>query len=93
MQQTIEKKKMTRGTKKLIETAIDQLEPEKRNNSNAICEKMVDILFERFDGNNLDYQIKRMGIESTGQILDKLDDYFLRYRSHHPEDKDESTEV
>ena len=92
MQQTIEKKKMTRGTKKLIERAIEQLEPEKRNNSNAICEKMVDILFERFEGNNLDYQVKRMDIETTGKILDKLDDYFLRYRSHHQEDADESTE-
>ena len=84
MQQTIEKKKMTRGTKKLIETAISSLEPGKRNNSNAICEKMVDILFERFEGANLDYQAKRMDIESTGKILDKLDDYFQRYPNREP---------
>lgn len=86
MQQTIEKKKMTRGTKKLIEQAIVALEPQKQNNSIAICEKMVDILFERFEGNNLDYQIKRMDIETTGKILDKLDDYFLRYPSRHQEE-------
>lgn len=82
MQQTIEKKKMTRGTKKLIESAISNLAPEKQNNSNAICEKMVEILFERFDGNNLDYQARRMGIDSTGKILNILDDYFMRYPSN-----------
>ena len=58
MQQLTEKKKMTRGTKKLIETAISSLEPGQKNNSNAICEKMVEILFERFEGANLDYQVK-----------------------------------
>ena len=89
MQQLTEKKKMTRGTKKLIETAISSLEPEKQNNSNAICEKMVEILFERFEGANLDYQVRRMNIESTGKILDKLDDYFLRYPNHIPPESDE----
>lgn len=86
MQQTIEKKKMTRGTKKLIEEAILNLEPAKKNNSIAICEKMVDLLFERFDGLNLDYQIKRMDIESTGKILDKLDEYFERYPNRNQEE-------
>lgn len=92
MQQLTEKKKMTRGTKKLIETAISSLEPAKQNNSNAICEKMVEILFERFEGANLDYQVKRMNIESTGKILDKLDDYFLRYPNR-TQSEPESDEV
>lgn len=80
MQETTQKTKITRGTKKLIERAILNLDPERQNNSNAICEKMVDILFERFDGANLDYQAKRMGIDSTGKILNVLEEYF----QHHP---------
>lgn len=75
----MEKKKMTRGTKKLVEDAISQLEPSKKNNTNAICEKMVEMLVDRFDGANLDYQLKRMDLETTGRIIEKIDEYFQKH--------------
>lgn len=73
---------MTRGTKKLVEDAIlilSENEPSKKNNTNAICEKMVDILMSRFDGANLDYQLKRMDLQTTGRIIEKIDEYFLKH--------------
>jgi len=78
----MEKKKMTRGTKKLVEDAIlilSENEPSKKNNTNAICEKMVDILMARFDGANLDYQLKRMDLQTTGRIIEKIDEYFQKH--------------
>lgn len=77
----MEKKKMTRGTKKLVEDAISQLEPSKKNNTNAICEKMAAILETRFEGANLDYQLKRMDLETTGRIIEKIDEYFQKHPS------------
>lgn len=87
MQQTVEKQKMTRGTKNLIVEAIQDLEvnsPGKQNNRNEICNKMVELIFERFDGANLDYQTKRMKIETTGQILNWIEEYFERHPNRQP---------
>lgn len=73
------KVKLTRGTKRLIEQAIRELEPEKRNNRIEICARIAQILEERFDGDNLTYQLKRMDLQTTGKILEKIDTYWYKY--------------
>lgn len=81
------KPKLTRGTKKLVEDAIQQLEPMNRNNSHAICAKMTDILVAKFKGDNLDYQTGRMGLETTGKILEKIEEYFQTSKGKHLQDE------
>lgn len=71
--------KLTRGTKKLIEQAIESVEPEKRNNRIELCARIAQILEERFEGDNLTYQLKRMDLQTTGKILEKIDTYWYKY--------------
>ncbi|WP_442637620.1 hypothetical protein [Rossellomorea marisflavi] len=93
MQETVVKQRMTRGTKNLITEAIETLQkesPEKQNNRNDICFKMVELLDHKFDGKNFDYQARRMNLETTGQILHWIEEYFERYPNRQrslPEDE------
>lgn len=74
-----QKKKMTRGTRRMVEAAISQLDPSEQSNTNAICFKMTDMLIEKFEGGNLDYQLERMDLQKTQSILDKIEEYFQKY--------------
>jgi len=74
-----QKVKLTRGTKKIIEQAISSVEPESQNNRIVLCEKISNMLEERFEGDNLTYQLKRMDLETTGRILEKIDTYWYKY--------------
>lgn len=71
--------KLTRGTKKIIEQAIESVEPEKRNNRIELCYRVAQILEERFEGDNLPYQLKRMDLETTKSILEKIDIFWYKY--------------
>lgn len=71
--------KLTRGTKKLIEQAIQSVEPEKRNNRIELCSRIAQMLEEKFKGDNLTYQLERMDLETTGRILEKIDIYWYKY--------------
>lgn len=74
--------KLTRGTKGLIAEAIEQIEVvDDKNNRYRICEEMCRIAEDRYQGNNLSYQLDRMGIPTTGKILEKIDAYFYSYNS------------
>lgn len=73
------KVKLTRGTKRLIEQAIREIEPEKRNNRIELCARIAQILEDRFEGDNLTYQLKRMDLQTTGKILEKIDAYWYKY--------------
>ncbi|RKO61850.1 hypothetical protein [Caldibacillus debilis] len=73
--------KLTRGTKKIIEEAIKSVEPEKRNNRIVLCARIAQMLEERFEGDNLTYQLKRMDLQTTGKILEKIDMYWYKYGS------------
>lgn len=75
----VEKTKMSRGTKRLLEEAINGLEPSEQGNTNAICDKMVELLLDRYDGATLDYQLKRMDLQTTGRIIEKIDAYFQKH--------------
>lgn len=74
-----QKKKMTRGTRRMVEAAISQLDPSEQSNTHAICFKMTDILLEKFEGGNLDYQLERMDLQKTQSIMDKIEEYFQKY--------------
>lgn len=74
-----DKVKLTRGTKKIIEQAIESVDPDKRNNRIELCSRIAQILEERFEGDNLTYQLKRMDLQTTGKILEKIDTYWYKY--------------
>lgn len=71
--------KLTRGTIKLINELLNEMEPQDRNNRYKVCERLSFTLEERFVGNNFDYQVNRMGLATTGKILEKVDTYFHKY--------------
>lgn len=74
--------KLTRGTKELIKEAIQQIQTEdERNNRYRICEEMCRIAEDRYQGNNLNYQLNRMDIPTTGKILEKIDAFFFMYNT------------
>lgn len=77
-------KKMTRGTKALIKEAIKTTQSSNRFD---ILTYMTDKLEERFPGGTLDYQLKRMNLETTGKILEAIDTYAYRITKT-PEDED-----
>ncbi|WP_144537316.1 hypothetical protein [Bacillus thuringiensis] len=80
--EVMESVRLTRGAKALIQKAINEVEPGYQNNRYAICEKIAELVEEKYDGLNLDYQLKRMGLETTKSILAKVDHYFYRYVKH-----------
>lgn len=72
--------KLTRGTKGLIKEAIAQIETaEDKDNRYKILEEVCRIAVDRYQGNNLMYQLDRMDIPTTGKVLEKIDAYFYIY--------------
>ena len=65
--------KLTRGTKRIIEVAIESLPEEHRQDRYKICEAVADIAENRYAGEGLEYQLERMGISTTKVILEKID--------------------
>lgn len=68
--------KLTRGAKDLIQKAIEETQS---NNRYVLCEKIAQMVEERYNGLNLEYQLKRMQLQTTGQILQAIDTYFYKY--------------
>lgn len=68
--------KLTRGTKELIKQAIQETQS---NNRYVLCAKIAETVEKRYNGLNLEYQLQRMGIQTTGQILQAIDTYFYKY--------------
>lgn len=72
--------KLTRGTKVLIKEAITQIESnDDKDNRYKICEEMCRIAEDRYQGNNMMYQLDRMDISTTKKVLEKIDAYFYIY--------------
>ena len=69
-------KNLTRGTKKIIKDAILE---NKTTNRHALCEAISFELEAKFKGETLDYQLKRMDLETTGDILDAIDTYMYKH--------------
>lgn len=68
--------KLTRGTKELIKTAINETQS---NNRYVLCEKIAKTVEERYNGLSLEYQLKRMNLQTTGKILKAIDTFFYKY--------------
>lgn len=77
METNKESNKLSRRTKILIRDAINDLPEEKKNNRYAICEHIAEDLCNAHAGDSLEYQSKRMGLGTTGQILAKIDAFFV----------------
>ena len=68
--------KLTRGTKELIKQAIQETQS---NNRYLLCEKIAEMVENKYGGLNLEYQLKRMNIQTTGKILQAIDTYFYKH--------------
>lgn len=73
-----ERVKLTRKTKELIKEAIQSLPDEDKNNRNKICEKIAFDLYDKHQGQSLEYQTQRMGMDTTGKILEKVEYFFIQ---------------
>jgi len=71
-----QQRQLTRVTKDLIKKAIQETES---SNRNVLCEYIASLVEEKYDGLHLEYQLKRMNLETTGKILEAIDTYFYRY--------------
>lgn len=68
--------KLTRGTKDLIKTAINETQS---NNRYVLCEKIAEMVEEKYNGLNLEYQLERMNLQTTGKILKAIDTFFYKH--------------
>lgn len=68
--------KLSRGTKELIRTAINETQS---NNRYEICAKVSEMVEERYNGLNLEYQLQRMNLQTTGRILEAIDTFFYKH--------------
>lgn len=68
--------RLTRGTKDLISQAINRAGT---NNRYDVCNTVVEIMMERYEGLTLDYQADRMNLATTGAILTAIDTYFFKH--------------
>lgn len=68
--------KLTRGTKELIKQAISETNS---NNRYVLCEKIASMVEEKYNGLNLEYQLERMGLQTTGKILLAIDTFFYKH--------------
>lgn len=68
--------KLSRGTKELIKTAINETQS---SNRYVLCEKIAGMVEERYNGLNLEYQLERMNLQTTGKILEAIDTFFYKH--------------
>ena len=63
----------------IIEEAMSRCETyEDMFNRYKICEKITEIMIERYPGANLEYHSTRMGMDTTTKILREIDRYFYK---------------
>lgn len=70
-------KDITRGTKKLIKNAIEKYNTTDRY---ILLDKICEELINKFEGRLLDYQLERMRIKTTKDILFAIDYVVNTYR-------------
>lgn len=70
-------KKLTRRTKKYIQEAIVETNTTDRY---VLCEFIAQSLENNFVGKKLDYQLKRMDLETTKKILEAIDTYIFEQK-------------
>lgn len=63
---------LSKSTINLIEQAIERT---KSQNRYVLCEEIASLLENKFQGENLTYQTKRMKLDTTKKILSAIDCY------------------
>ena len=76
-----ETNKLTRGTIDLIRSSIRETGSANRY---VLLEHICKKLEEKHQKNNLEYQTKRMKLDTTGKILDAIDEYFYKHYPKQP---------
>ena len=76
MENKKELKKITRRTKGYIKEAIEETGTVNRY---ELCKHISLALEDNFKGDTLDYQLKRMNLETTKEILSAIDTYMYKY--------------
>lgn len=66
---------LTRGTKKIIAEAIKEAPDVNRS---EICDIVCKNLCDRFTGKSLEYQLKRMNLEKTNDVINAIDTYIFK---------------
>lgn len=76
--------KLSRGTIRLLEEAILVAKKENKeyNNRYVLCEVLCALVEKKYSGRTLDYQLKRMNMEKTGEVLNAIDLFFYKYPQH-----------
>ena len=69
-------KEITRGTKTLIKNAIGETQS---SNKYELLDHICNELCNKFKGNTLDYQLERMKLETTSEVLSAIDTYMYKY--------------
>lgn len=72
---------LSRTMKNVIELIISELPKDKAWDENEICFRITEYFVNRFPGNRLEYQLKRMKMETTGKIKEAIEVYMTYYAS------------
>jgi hypothetical protein len=67
---------LSRGAKELIRQAIRETQSANRY---ILCAKIAEMVEVKYKDMNLEYQLRRMNLETTGKILEAIDTYFYKY--------------
>ena len=70
--------KLTRKTKELIKEAMIETESKNRY---ILCQYIAEKLEKTHEGGSLEYQLKRMGLETTKKILTSIDLFLEKYEN------------
>ena len=68
----------SRKKKQLIEDAMSLCTGRDMFNKFKICEQVVEIMMNKYNGKNLEYHSKRMGLDTNKKILKEIDTYFYK---------------
>lgn len=69
---------LTRGVRLLFKEAELSLPEEDRENRYELLRAICFLAEERYTGHTMDYQLSRMGLATTGQILKKIDVFLVK---------------
>ena len=68
----------SRKKKQLIEEAMSLCTGKDMYNKFKICEQVAEIMINKYNGKNLEYHSKRMGLDTNKKILNEIDQYFYK---------------
>lgn len=83
-------KTLTRGTRDIIKKAINET---KTTNRYELCQNICETLEERFHDGTFSYQLSRMNLEDTGEILAAIDTYMFRHSRNSDFGKEDLNDV